>query len=334
SIPKCLYQIFGPRQAPAGYPSFRINGKPIKHVEKACYLGIWLQTGTRNIWKEQYAVKAKKARRAANVIRGLDRFVGNLTAWDMRTLYMARVDPYLTAGCDVCLDVNFKSLKLLESVQCMFLRRMLGLGSRSTRAVLFSETGIWPIKYRRTYLALKNLGYILKLKTEDDKPQRPVWNALQQSLSLARTKKLSWINDLRIIFPTQLHVPVTLDISSEMTGAMIEDAMKEVKHSMEAWIDSELESSARTRDLLPGRLEMDSESGKLIKKSLDFRHYLRITSTNHRRALTRMILSGHSLAVERRRWQERGKPVVPRDWRLCCFCKTYVEDPPHAMFMC
>ncbi|KAJ7883711.1 hypothetical protein B0H14DRAFT_2339414 [Mycena olivaceomarginata] len=47
-----------------------------------------------------------------------------------------------------------------------------------------------------------------------------------------------------------------------------------------------------------------------------------------------MILSSHSLAVERRRWKERAKPTVPREWRLCRFCHTFVEDPPHAMFVC
>ncbi|KAJ7491596.1 hypothetical protein B0H11DRAFT_1718834, partial [Mycena galericulata] len=67
---------------------------------------------------------------------------------------------------------------------------------------------------------------------------------------------------------------------------------------------------------------------------LDFRHYLRIAFPDHRRALTRMILSGPSLTVERRRWKERGKSIVPREWRLCRFCSVYVEDPAHAMFVC
>ncbi|KAJ7089568.1 hypothetical protein C8R44DRAFT_861423 [Mycena epipterygia] len=33
-------------------------------------------------------------------------------------------------------------------------------------------------------------------------------------------------------------------------------------------------------------------------------------------------------------WKERGKPIVPRAWCLCRFCKTCVEDAPHAMFIC
>ncbi|KAJ7232807.1 hypothetical protein C8J57DRAFT_1091123 [Mycena rebaudengoi] len=47
-----------------------------------------------------------------------------------------------------------------------------------------------------------------------------------------------------------------------------------------------------------------------------------------------MILSSHSLAVERRRWKERRKPVVPKEWRLCRFCYVHIEDPAHAMFVC
>jgi hypothetical protein len=129
-------------------------------------------------------------------------------------------------------------------------------------------------------------------------------------------------------------VPVELDISGPLEISLIEETMKRVKLSMEAWIDNEIETSSRTKDLLTGRLELDSDTGKLVKKSLDFRHYLRLKTTDHRHALTRMVLSGHSLAVERRRWKERGKPVVPREWRKCRFCEESIEDPAHAMFIC
>ncbi|KAF8199397.1 hypothetical protein K438DRAFT_1966596 [Mycena galopus ATCC 62051] len=198
-----------------------------------------------DVWKHdgegpEYIVKAKKASTAANVIVGLNRFIGAMTAWDMRTLYMARVDPYLIAGCEVCLDMNAKSLRLLEKIQCKFLRRMLGVGARCLTAVLFSETGVWQIKYRRVYLALKNLCHIIALKDQD----RPVWNALQESLKLARAKRISWMNDLQ----------------NDLEVKTVDDAMKAVKRSMEAWINSEIETSARTKDLLTGRLEMDKDN--------------------------------------------------------------------------
>ncbi|KAJ7480647.1 hypothetical protein FB451DRAFT_1030957 [Mycena latifolia] len=145
--------------------------------------------------------------------------------------------------------------------------------------------------------------------------------------------QISWINDLRIVL-SRLHIPVELDISRELDVATVELAMKDVQKAMEAWIDDEIESSSRVRDLLVGRLEKDKETEKLVKKSLDFRHYLRIKQPEHRKALTRLILSSHSLAVERRRWKERGKKIVPHQWRLCRFCYVYVEDPAHALFAC
>ncbi|KAJ6548980.1 hypothetical protein B0H19DRAFT_952897 [Mycena capillaripes] len=326
SIPKCLYQVFGPKQKIT--PTFNLGGKIISQVSKACYLGVLLETGVKFIWREQYKVKADKATTVANVLLGLDRFVGSIPAWDARSLYMARVDPYLTAGCDVCLDVEAKSLALLERIQLEFLCRMLGVGRRSLKVVLFSETGIWPIKYRRVYLALKYLCYLLQVDQN-----RRAWNALQESISLARKQKLSWINDLRIVL-SRLHVPVFLEIAMDLDIKTVEAAMKSVEKSMEAWIDDEIASSSRVKDLLAGRLEMDSETRKLVKKTLDFRHYLRLASPAHRVALTKMVLSSHSLAIERRRWTERGKKIVPQQWRLCRFCFAYIEDPAHAMFVC
>ncbi|KAJ7208819.1 hypothetical protein B0H12DRAFT_1205960 [Mycena haematopus] len=307
SIPKCLGQVFG--RVPKEHLMFHLGGKPITLVKKACYLGVWFETGSKFIWKEQYRVKAQKAATVANVILGLDRFVGKLSAWDARTLYMARIDPYLTAGCD--------SLASLERVQVKFLRRMLGVGRRSLTVVLFSETGIWPIKYRRVYLAL-NLD-----------EARPASNALRDSLALAQQQKLCWINDLRIVL-SRLYVSVPLDTSGDLDVKTVEQAMSCVKKSMEAWIDHEIESSHRVKDILVGRMEMDTTSGTLVKKSLEFRHYLRIASPEHRKALTKMVLSSHSLAVERRRWKERGKKIVPIQWRLCRFCYAYIEDPAHA----
>jgi hypothetical protein len=60
-----------------------------------------------------------------------------------------------------------------------------------------------------------------------------------------------------------------------------------------------------------------------VKKSLDLRHYLRVAMADHRRALKPQ-------PGERRRWKERGKNKVPREWQLCRFCEKAAEDPQHA----
>ncbi|KAJ7016264.1 hypothetical protein C8F04DRAFT_1202778 [Mycena alexandri] len=247
------------------------------------------------MWREQFKVEAGKATTVANVLLGLDRFVGSIPAWDARALYMARVDPYLTAGCDVCLDVDAKSLALLERVQVKFLRRILGVGRRSLKTRLSRpEVSVLPSPIGRDETGIERPAGII---------------------SLVRNQRLFWINDLRIVL-SRLYVPVALNIGGDLDVPAVEAAMKCVEKSMEAWIDDEIESSSRVRDLPVDRLEMDSETKKLVKKSLDFRHYLRLASPAHRITLTKMVLSSHSLAIERRRWTERGKKIVPQRWRL------------------
>ncbi|KAJ7710922.1 hypothetical protein B0H17DRAFT_1124000 [Mycena rosella] len=144
-------------------------------------------------------------------------------------------------SCEVCLDVNVKSLKLLEKVQCKFLRRMLELKDST----------------------------------------RPAYSALQESLTLGCAGKISWVTDLCIVL-SRLNIPVTLDIAEELDVPAVESAMKAVKNSMESWIKNKIEMLSRTKDLLAGRLEIDKETGKLVKKSLDFRHYLRVKTADHR----------------------------------------------------
>ncbi len=75
---------------------------------------------------------------------------------------MARVDPHLIFGAEVILDVDGPVLEAMCSVQHAYIRRMLGLNKRSATAVLFTETGLWPIRYRRILLALQYLAYILR----------------------------------------------------------------------------------------------------------------------------------------------------------------------------
>ncbi|KAF7798747.1 hypothetical protein EIP86_009972, partial [Pleurotus ostreatoroseus] len=117
-------------------------------------------------------------------------YVGVLPAWACRTLYSARVDPHLTAGCEVAPDVKESAIDSLVEVQHMFWRRVLGLQRRSMVVVLTTETGIQPLMYRRVSLVLRFLLYLL-----DGGPTLPSL-ALAASLRMARDKVPSWISDI------------------------------------------------------------------------------------------------------------------------------------------
>lgn len=326
SLVKSVYMILGPK--PAVVPGFFLGGQRMECVTQYPYVGQWFQSSRSFLFAEHYVVQAMKAKRISKVCLATEGMVGTLPAWDARTLYMSRVDPYLTSGCEVAIDTDDSKLALLEDVQKSYLRRMLGVGSRSMQAILFSETGIWPIKYRRLYLALKYLLYLVGLPHD-----RLAWHALMQSMTLARQGQHSWVNDLCVVL-AKLPVTVGLDIQAPLTSEIVSKCMKNLVQSMESTIQGSLERSPKVQEMLCGRMERNWD-GDIEQQVLAFRHYLRIEYAPHRLALTQLILSCHSLASERMRWAECYREPIPKQWRLCRFCGLCTEDPPpmHCLYV-
>jgi len=88
--------------------------------------------------------------------------------------------------------------------------------------------------------------------------------------------------------------------------------------------------------LLHNRVEYDSQGRSVPPPhSLQLQTYLHvITVPKHRHAFTWLITSNHALSVERLRYDERYRPHVPREFRLCRFCRRAVEDECHALLGC
>ncbi|KAJ7271600.1 hypothetical protein C8J57DRAFT_1031702, partial [Mycena rebaudengoi] len=120
--------------------------------------------------------------------------IGCLPPQEGIRLYMARVDPHLTFGCEICLDTRADNLKTLTDVQHEFIRRLLGIHDHSILSILFTETGVFPLKYRRSILALGYLIYLINLS-----PTHVAHMAFLDSLSLAHLGFPCWISDLRIV---------------------------------------------------------------------------------------------------------------------------------------
>ncbi|KAJ7230887.1 hypothetical protein C8J57DRAFT_996420, partial [Mycena rebaudengoi] len=120
--------------------------------------------------------------------------IGCLPPADGIRLYMARVDPHLTFGCEVCLDTDAGNIRELTDVQHEFIGRLLGVHDHSILAPLFTETGILPLTYRRPFLALGYLIYLIDLA-----PTHLAKVAYLDSLSLAPSGMPCWFSDLRIV---------------------------------------------------------------------------------------------------------------------------------------
>ncbi|KII84391.1 hypothetical protein PLICRDRAFT_95362 [Plicaturopsis crispa FD-325 SS-3] len=258
-------------------------------------------------------------------IFSLDSRVGSLPPFEGRQLYMARVDPHLTFGCEVILDVDRTLVRQLEAAQNMYLRRLIGLSPRSMVRVLFTETGTLPIGFRRVSLAVRYLQYLVNLT-----PNRFAHSALMDSVALATAGKAGWLTDLRLVL-SRLPTPVAL-LDTDLCQDRLPSVLEAIEDSAEKWLQDFIQTSTKTF-LLRNRLERDDE-GALVTKVMAFRRYLRIPNPTHRKALTQLMLGGTKLGVERLRYPERYRDRVPWEHRVCRFCRMGVEDECHALFIC
>jgi hypothetical protein len=323
SAPKSKWMVFGPVEDRTTCLS--IGEEMVERVEHFKYVGVYFTSTTRNIFAEHYHQKASKARRIANAAFAVESMVGCLPPKEGLQIYMARIDPLLTFGCEVVLDVDLNLLAELEAVQHLYLRRLLGLNSRSTLAVLFTETGIMPLRFRRVLLAVGYMAYILGLSQS-----HYARSAYNESLALARRGLQCWVTDLRWVvsrLPGPMHVELTERHFEDPD--LLRELQKSITDACDKYLQQCLEENVKCR-LLWGR--QDGEDGSQVVRGL--RHYLTLSVPAHRKAFTRLILSDHPLAVERLRYRERYRDPVPRPWRVCRFCRVVVEDEVHALLEC
>ena len=113
---------------------------PVPEIDE-CAQGINVQKSPHT----HRLAKASAARQVANVALSLESYIGCMPPRTARELYLAQLDPHLTYGCNVNLDIDEASLLCLEQVQLTYLRRVLLLSPRSLRVVLFVMMNLWPL---------------------------------------------------------------------------------------------------------------------------------------------------------------------------------------------
>ncbi len=178
----------------------------------------------------------------------------------------------------------------MRSMQHAYIRRMLGLNKRSSIAVLFTETGLWPIRYRRISLALRYLAYILRERLKF------ALLALQEAISLCIEGKTSWMSDLVIVLQ-RLPVPIVLSNLDSLSVQRVQSLTAMVESSMSRYLEELIECSPKLV-LLHNRLEYLQKERAMVHRTLAFRDYLQVFVPEHRKALARLACSDHPLAIE------------------------------------
>ncbi|KAF6745907.1 hypothetical protein DFP72DRAFT_823673 [Ephemerocybe angulata] len=304
------------------------DGGEMAVKEEVVYLGFHLSTkaaarsryGT-GIFRRHYDAKAATAARIAGAIRGVERLTGPLPVACCTRLYMALVDPHLTHGADVVVDNNAKALLKLIKVQKAYIRMAMGLHALSSATVLFTETGLIPLRARRLSLLIRFILYVL------ESPAELVKAALRESVRLDFEGRMSWVTSLRQAVAGLPYRCTFPDPNGLLCVDGVTALLGEVTSGVGVWLQRNLDAN-ETLSLLHGRREPDEDGALTVKVPLKLRYYLKVAHPGYRRALTRVLLSEHKYAVEILRWKR------PFARRLCRFCGTKVETVEHLWMWC
>jgi hypothetical protein len=123
----------------------------------------------------------------------------------------------------------------LEDVQNEYLCRLLSLNRHSVLAILFSKTGIIPLRYRQLSLAISYLAHLMSLP-----PTHIASIAYRDSIQITRDGLPCWLLDLCYAL-SHLPVPVLLSMDS-----LTPDGIADLKHCLNAscstWIGEKIVS--------------------------------------------------------------------------------------------
>jgi hypothetical protein len=117
---------------------------------------------------------------------------------------------------------------------------------------------------------------------------------LEDSLALNAAGMPGWATDLRLVL-SNLLVPIQCPQSLQLDQEFVDELIEALERSMAAWINEGMDSQKMY--LLWGRKELRKD-GALFHKTLHLQHYLLLPVADHRKALTRLLVSDHGLALE------------------------------------
>lgn len=151
--------------------------------------------------------------------------------------------------------------------------------------------------------------------------------AARELVALDVSGRKGWLSKLRDdLLLLGLTLPPNPDVGD------VSDVLRRFENAVRLNVFNDINCSPKL-DLLHSRRDFSSGRPRTVH-SIAFRNYLLLKNRELRVALTKLVLSDHSLAIERLRWRNGRDYDIPQGMRLCRFCVQAVEDPLHALFQC
>jgi len=293
---------------------YHLNGKEIGVVDKYKYLGNVIsstKTSTGDIFRDNSTYLEAQAVKAMYAMLKKTSPFGRLSPKISLHLFDSLVQPILLYGSDVW-GVREKCYGFIEKVHLQFLRMMLGVKMGTCKTMLYGDCGRMPVSKYATVNALKYWKRLCSLS--DDLIVKQVYNSL---LNLHNIGFHTWVTDINRLLNeyTLSHL-----WQEEIVNVNIK------QHILQSYKD-EWKDTMSSDTLYP-----IMRTYRMIKTVFGLEPYLQLREYNIRKALSKLRMSSHPLAIERGRYT---RPKTPIEERLCVLCvKGAIENEEHFISVC
>ena len=230
----------------------------------------------------------------------------------MMDLFDKYIGAILNYSCEVW---GFHSARDIEQVQLCFCKRILGVKKSTQNDFVYGELGRFPMIIHRYTRIIK---YWLKIVTGN---KCTFVNALYQDglRNIEDTQKYSWCKSVRTLLFELGFGDVWYNQGVADINVFIECFQQRVYDIYKQGWRSRIDESTR------------ASFYRVYKSEFGFSHHLDVVCVkSHRVTLSRLIMSSHSLRIEKGRWE---RPPIPRQDRMCNVCHK-LGDEYHFLLEC
>ena len=291
--------------------TWHFGNKNLSTTNKFPYLGV-LFTSNGSFHQAQVTLASQANKAVFMLYKKLSCFV-NLKPDFMMDMFDKFIAPILNYGCEVW---GFHQAPNIEQVHLKFCKNVLGVKKCTQNDFVYGELDRLPMQIIRYIRILK---YWLKI-VHGKKSHYINVLYCREVRDIDTNDKMSWARSVKNLLCGIGFGEVwynqgvgNIDLFVKILKQRLTDI------NFQDW-QSRLDNSSRARFY------------RVIKPQKIYSNYLSVVvSKAHRIALTRFLLSSHSLHVETGRW---NRPPTPPERRFCHICTSKIEDEFHMVFEC
>ena len=311
---KCLTFSRGKKPTP---PAMKVGQISLQNCSSYCYLGtVFSENGSLNLAASSLSAKARSA--MFSLLKNLYTHK-SCSVSILLDLFDKIVSPIATYNAEVwgvsCVPTNPNNNALLdqdylyklpiESLQCYFLKRVLGVNDKTSNWAVISETGRLPMVLKIFNSMLK---FLLHMKASKSKI---LIAALNTNRELASN---TWSASIK---------KVLAFCNLEWEDLSLYDINKSRRFLVEKFKSEWLVKKGRLQ--VSGKLDLYAS----IKVNFEQESYLKLTDFSSRNAISKMRISAHGLPIETGRYSG-----IPRNERVCPLCNNGIGNELHYLLEC